>query len=69
MIIKADKEGQKAIAELVDICLKSGGLQVYGKINNFLAGVQPYEEPVDSPDKDDVGPMQKDPAPPMKKSK
>lgn len=44
MIIKADKEGHKLIAELADMLLKVGGLQVYNKVGILLNSVSLVEE-------------------------
>lgn len=44
MIIKADKEGIKAIAELCDVALKSLGLQANQKINTIVNSLQELKE-------------------------
>jgi len=44
MIIKADKEGQKVLAELADVVLKAAGLQAFNKIGELLNSIKPVEE-------------------------
>jgi len=44
MIIKADKEAQKMLAELADVVLKSVGLQAYNKVGQVLNCIQEYKE-------------------------
>lgn len=44
MIIKADKEGIKAIAELCDATLKALGLQANQKINIIIGSLQEIKE-------------------------
>ena len=48
MVIKADKEAQKVLAELADIVLKAMGLQAHRKIGELLNSIQTTNE-VDSP--------------------
>lgn len=43
MIIKADKEAQKLLAELADVVLKSTGIQAYNKIGQLFNCIQPLE--------------------------
>jgi hypothetical protein len=50
MIIKADKEAQKVLAELADIVLKAMGLQAHRKVGELLNSIQLITEP-DSPHK------------------
>jgi len=45
MIIKADKDGLKAIEQLYDIALKTGGLQNMAGIQAILAGLSEIEDP------------------------
>ena len=44
MIIKADKEGQQAIAKLADVVLKSVGLQGFQEITRVLNSIIPIGE-------------------------
>jgi len=44
MIIKADKEAQKLLAELADVVLKSVGIQAYTKIGTLLNSIQEYKD-------------------------
>lgn len=45
MIIQADQEGQKAIAELVDVALKAGGLQALSRVQQLLTSIKPIPVP------------------------
>jgi predicted ATP-dependent serine protease len=52
MIIKADKEGIKAIAELADAVLKALGLQAHTRVSQILSSIQELKEDlpvIDSP--------------------
>ncbi|MCK9429237.1 MAG: hypothetical protein M0R17_04485 [Candidatus Omnitrophica bacterium] len=44
MIIKADKEAQKELAELADVVLKAVGLQAYNKVGKVLNSIQLINE-------------------------
>lgn len=44
MMIKADKEGQKILAELADVVLKAAGLQAFNKVGELLNSIKPIEE-------------------------
>lgn len=44
MVIKVDKEGREAIQKLVDVTLKTGGLQVLQGVNAILASVSMIQE-------------------------
>ena len=48
MIIKADKEGIKAIAELCDVALKALGLQANQKINIIVNSIQELKEDLEN---------------------
>jgi hypothetical protein len=61
MIIKADKEGIKAIAELCDAALKALGLQAHARITQILNSIQEYKEelpqvvdPIQNPDESKI---------------
>jgi len=53
MIIKVDKEGQKAIRDLCDIALRSGGLNNFAAIQYILRSVVPLSEDSAAPVKED----------------
>ncbi|MCP4255533.1 MAG: hypothetical protein GY775_19430 [Candidatus Scalindua sp.] len=44
MVIKVDKEGSKALTQIVDLALKAGGLQALQLVNTITAGVQELTE-------------------------
>lgn len=57
MIIRADKEGTQLIEGLLDLALKSGGMQNLNVVNLARAGLQPIpEEPTESLAADDSSP-------------
>jgi hypothetical protein len=50
MIIRADKEGTQLIEGLLDLALKSGGMQNLNAVNLARAGLRPLpEEPAEPP--------------------
>jgi len=55
MDIRADKEGIETVQALCDIALKTGGLQIFAKINVVLKSLKPLpvqEAKVETPAED-----------------